>query len=427
MSSNTDNPGKLAGLFYKYVYNPAYKARSIVSDFFLKNIRNVRLTNKGEIVDYTEGSQIDAAFIAISTVSREVSSTPIDIKQNSDRGPQKLNNHPVYRLLAVRPNKNMSAINFWYSVVWCYLTQGNSYNLIIRDGNFNPVQIIPLLPERVRVEVSGGEKFYVYNGQAIPSRDILHFHQYTIDGVTGISPIEWNQRLFVSKVNQQDYSDNSMGNKPNGFLSGDLSEEQLNQLGKNWTERISKGEMPLLNGSDAKFNSVTIPPNDAQFLETSKYSDQKVYGIYNLPPTFAQDYEDGIKANAEQQALTLIKHTLIAHYMIIEQECNEKLFTERNKKAENPLFVKFNQWGKLRGDTKATNEQIRTVLTLGTWTINEVREKIYDMPKLEGNIGDKVYMQGAMVEITEDGPKKQNGQAERTELEKLLEDFRDGN
>ena len=62
------------------------------------------------------------------------------------------------------------------------------------------------------------------------------------------------------------------------------------------------------------------------------------------------------------------------------------------------MFVKFNQWGKLRGDTAATNEMIRTNVSLGIWNANEVREKVYDMPIQEGGVGDIYYHQGAMME-----------------------------
>lgn len=395
MSKN--QAGTLQGVFYKYIYNPFFEKRSFVSDLILKGVFHNDVTHKGEIIDTERGSRIDAVFISVNTIAREVASTPIDIIKNTSKGKEKQRNG-IYRLLAIRPNRNMSAINFWYTVLWNYLTYGNSYNLIRRDGNLTPIEILPLHPRDVKVQRTGGDVFYVVKDQVIPSRDILHFKQYTIDGIQGISPIEYNQSVLTHKVNQQDFSNNSIGKKPTGFISGELSEEQLNQLGKNWTGRVAKGEMPVINGADAKFNALTISPNEAQFLETSKYTDQKVYAIYNLPPTFAQDYGDGVKANAEQQALTLIKHTLITHYMIIEQECDEKLFPESNKSKENPLFVKFNQWGKLRGDTSATNEQIRTNVTLGIWNADDVRDKIYDMEKQPDGLGETFFIQGAMVD-----------------------------
>lgn len=392
-------PALLQNIFYRVVYNPLAKTRSYVSDLFLKHIYNPVFTSSGELITAENGSKIDAVFTAINTIAREVASTPIDIKQDSENGKKARKDIPQYRLLSMRPCRNMSAYNWTYANVFCYLAWGNAYNLIVRDGNYQPVELIPLMPWKTKVVEEGGDVFYIYkNGDPIPARDILHFKAYTIDGINGVSPIVWNATLMGAKINQQNYSNNSLGNKPNGFISGDLNDEQMNQLSDSFTGRMNAGKIPYINGIDAKYNSITIPPNEAQYIETSKYTDQKIYGIYNLPPTFAQDYEQGVKANAEQQALTLVKHTLNPHYMLFEQECNEKLFSERNKMTQYPMYVKFNQWGKLRGDIDATANLISVVTTNGIWNADEVREKMFDMSKQDNGVGEKYYIQGAMIE-----------------------------
>lgn len=394
-----EKPALLQKLFNRFIYNPMAKTRSLVSDLFLKHIYNPIYSSSGDIITTENGSRIDAVFTAVNTIAREIASTPVDIKQDSERGKIARKDVPQYRLISSRPNNLMTAYSWIYSNVFCYLTWGDSFNLIVRNANFQPVELIPLMPWHVKIVVENNEVYYIYkNGEPIPSRDILHFKAYSVDGVNGVSPISWNAQLIGSKINQQNYSNNSLGNKPNGFITGDLTDEQMDQISDSFRGRMNEGKIPYINGIDAKYIPISIPPNDAQFIETSKYTDQKIYGIYNLPPTFAQDYEQGVKANAEQQALTLVKHTLINHYMIIEQECNEKLFSERNKTSQFPMYVKFNQWGKLRGDIQSTNDMIRTNVTLGIWNGDEVREKIYDMPKQEGGVGEKYYHQGAMME-----------------------------
>lgn len=402
MQSN-HQPGFLQRLFQKFVYNPQHK-RGVVSDLILKSHYNpFTVAATGEVINADRGSRIDAVFTSVNTISREVASTPIDIKQDSENGKIRRKDNPNYRLLAIRPNKKMTAYNFWYSNVFCYLTWGNAYNLIVRDGNMMPSQLIPLMPWRVRVIEQDGEIFYRYeNGDPIPARDILHFKAYSIDGINGVSPIEYNATLMGHKINQQTYSNNSLGKKPPIVFSGDVTEEQMDALTSSFTKRFADNNIPYINGQDVKMHALTIPPNEAQYLETSQYTDQKIYGLYNLPPTFAQDYDQGVKSNAEQQALTLVKHTLIPHYMLIEQECNEKLFPERNKAQINPLFVKFNANGKLRGDMQTRKDFYQTMLTSGVMNADEVRE-LEDMPKQKDGIGEKYYIQGAMYD-KETGP-----------------------
>ena len=211
------------------------------------------------------------------------------------------------------------------------------------------------------------------------------------------------------KINQQVYSNNSLGKKPPLVFSGDVTEEQMDAIGDSFTQRFADNKVPYINGNDVKMHALTIPPNEAQYIETSQYTDQKIYGIYNLPPTFAQDYEQGVKSNAEQQALTLVKHTLVPHYMLIEQECNEKLFPERNKAQKNPLFVKFNANGKLRGDMQTRKDFYQTMLTSGVMNADEVRE-LEDMPNQGKGLGKKYYIQGAMYD-------KETGPPDKTPME----------
>ena len=392
-----EKPALLQRVFYRLVYNPLIKTRSIIQDFYLKNIYNPTWTTNGELITAENGSKIDSVFTAINTIAREIASTPVDIKQDTENGKIRRKDLIQYRLLSSRPNYKMSSYVWLYSNVFCYLAWGNAYNLIKRDGNSQPTDLIPLMPWNVKIIEEDGEIFYVHKNEPIPARDILHFKAYTINGLEGISPIVHNAQLMGHKINQQRYSDNSIGTKPNGFISGDLTEEQMDQLSDSFTGRMKQGKLPFINGIDAKYNPISIPPNEAQYIETSQYTDQKIYGIYNLPPTFAQDYDQGVKANAEQQALTLVKHTLIPHYMLIEQELNEKLFTERNKSSMFPLFVKFNANGKMRGDMNTRKEYYQTMITSGVMNANEVRE-LEDMPRQDGDIGDKYYIQGAMVE-----------------------------
>ena len=114
-----------------------------------------------------------------------------------------------------------------------------------------------------------------------------------------------------------------------------------------------------------------------------------------MPPSFAQNYERATYANASQQDMVYVKHTLTPWLRMIEQECDSKLFSEANKVSSNPFFTKFNVNSILRGDIQARADYYKTMKD-GIMTTNEIR-KLEDLPPVpEGNV---VQMQGAMIPL----------------------------
>jgi HK97 family phage portal protein len=186
----------------------------------------------------------------------------------------------------------------------------------------------------------------------------------------------------------------SMGQKPPGILSyeGNMTPEQKAENQKSWKEDLVSGRTPILSGR-WEFTPIMLSPGDAQFIEQERLTDKKIYGIYRIPPVFAQDFERATFSNAEQSDLIFAKHTITPIVRMIEQECNMKLFSEREK---NNTYVKFNMNGLLRGDTQARAAFYTAMRNIGGMNGNEIRERedlnVYD--------GGEIYtVQGANVPV----------------------------
>ena len=351
----------------------------------------------GEPVGSDSGTRIDTVYTCLNVLGREIGSTVYDVKQKTPEGRIVADKNPVHRLLHTRPNQFTTAYNFWYSNVWLYNSWGNAYNLILRDSKRQPGELIQLMPWEVSIEIENGNVFYVHNrNETFSARDILHYKHTTKDGITGISPITHNSELMGYKLKQQKYSSRVIGEKPVGYMSSEVATpEQGTAAVEGWNKTVQGDSIkgtPFLSGG-FKYNQLMINPEDGQYLETAQYTDQKILGIYNMPPNFAQDFKDGIKANSEQQAIILVKHTLMPHYFMIEQENNEKLFPAGN----TSLFTKFNIASKLRGDLKARFEAYHIGVNDGFMNLNQVRE-LEDWNKGPKEL-DKFFQNGNFAEV----------------------------
>jgi HK97 family phage portal protein len=337
---------------------------------------------------------LSTVYTCLNVRSRTIASLPLNpmIEENGDK--RVINDHAVYYPLAQQANSYMSSAQLFLTSMIHSDSWGNSVIGINRDSRMRPDSFDLICPGEWDVTKSNGEAWYKINGETYHSRDVLHFRWFSIDGLCGISPIRQNAITMGAAFKQAKYQSMTLGNRPPGVLSyeGNLTDTQRGQNQDNWVKDLDAGRTPVLSGKWS-FMPIILPPGEAEYVSTAGLTEQQIYGIYQLPPTFAQNYERATWANAEQSDLVYAKHTIAPICRVIEQECNMKLFTEKEKKNH---FVKFNMNGLLRGDITARAAFYTAMRNIGGMNGNEIRDR-EDMNNYEG--GDIFTVQGANIPI----------------------------
>lgn len=336
--------------------------------------------------------KISTVYSCVNVRALTRASLPVNVFREKNDRKEVMTDHPVYWLLSQEPNNYMSSPNMWMNEGLMEDLWGNSYFYIHRDGLGRPESFQVLCAWDVDARLIKGQAFYVYEGEAIPARDVLHFRGLSYDGLCGISAIRANADTFGAARRQDRYSTMAIGKRPPGILSydGNISPTTMAQNQKSWENDLLAGRVPVLGGS-WKYQSIIIPPGDAEIIASKKMTKTDILGIFQVPPSFVQDYERATWANAEQADLTFAKHTITPIVNRIEKECNMKLFTEKEK---NTHFVKFNMNGLLRGDLAARQGFYQSMVNSGVMNRNEVRS-LEDLNSYPG--GDEFLVQGAMV------------------------------
>lgn len=193
---------------------------------------------------------------------------------------------------------------------------------------------------------------------------------------------------------QNRYSNMTMGTKPPGVLTYDgvQNPTQRAENQRSWEQDIANGRTPILAGK-WKYDAYILSADQVAYIESAQLNDRQICGIYQMPPVFVQNYERATWSNAEQSDLVYAKHTIIPICRIIEQECNMKLFTEKEKKN---MYVKFNMNGLLRGDVTARAAFYTAMRNIGGINGNEIRER-EDMNAYPG--GEIFTIQGANIPV----------------------------
>lgn len=358
--------------------------------------------------------RLSVVFTCLNVLGETVGSLPCDVKKATEKGRVPVYNQ-VYRLLHDRPNPNMTAFTFWSMAEKVKKAWGNFFAEIIRNGRMDPVALEPLPSNEVQIKVGpDGDVFYLYKGRTIRSTDMLHFKNYPIDGICGVSTIRQNALTIGLGLKLKEYNSKIVGDRPHGFLTSETRPKDFNakaNITGLWnnrndttepaktvqTDKIIAGTVngiPLLYGG-VKYEQLTLPADDVAFIEATNLTNKDIYGIFRVPPTFGQDWENTPYNGAEQQDIVFAKYTL-ASLREMEQECNEKLFPESNKTAVEPLYVQFNLKGLLRGDIKTRQEFYSAMFNIGVLNANEIRE-LEDKTAYEG--GEDYYLQGALIPV----------------------------
>ena len=330
---------------------------------------------------------VSAVYAAVNRISRATSSLPLKAyKVLPDGGREE---QPG----ALPPSV---ASVFWRRTMQSdVLLWGNGYSEIEFDGAGRPVAVHRRHPSRVTPERIGGElKFRVTNkskpDSILSSEQVVHVQNFSTDGVAGISPIRAHREAIGVALAAEKSAGSFFGNgmQMGGFLShpGALSQEAGDRLRHDW-EKNHKGtdrahRMAILEeGMDYKQSS--IPPEEAQFLETRKFQVTDIARIFDIPPHMIGDMEHATFSNIEQQSLEFVKFTLLPWLVLWEQELTVKLLS-------GGVFAKNSVAALERGDFKTRTDGYASMIQNGVMAINEARG-LEEMNPVEG--GDRLWIQ----------------------------------
>jgi len=129
--------------------------------------------------------------------------------------------------------------------------------------------------------------------------------------------------------------------------------------------------------ADAKYETVSFTPEDAQFLEQRKLANEDVARIFNCPPTSVGITDKATYSNTEQEATMLIQNCLGPLAGRIEAAMHRCLLTDAGRRS---LYVEHDLDGLLRGDVKSRFDAYRVARESGIYSVNDIRRRENEPP-----------------------------------------------
>ena len=311
-------------------------------------------------------------------------------------------------LLAQEPNPEMDSFTFWEMAIARVTNRGNFFAEIQRDGNGRPIALWPIHNSRVEpVRDEGGELLWMihhdYTGNAeyqdptwksrhlsfLTPRNMLNivgFNSYNGIIATGVLPAE-NEVSIDFATQRYGGSFFAKGASLTGivehpsFIDDPTRRNVFRQDLNNWhSSRENPHKIGVL-WQGATYKAVSVAPDQAQFLETRKFTSQNICKFYGTPPGIIGDFEHSKYSTADATIRQWVMTTLRNLAVRIEKAINRQVLSVRDsgtgklKRAfEKPMVLELCLEGLLRGDPKTQAETFQIMRQNGVIDTDEWRE-----------------------------------------------------
>lgn len=363
--------------------------------------------------------RVSDVYKCVNVLSQSVAMLSLPVyRRLSGGGKERATNHPLYAILHDAPNPWMTSYDLRATLMAQRALWGNAFAEIQRDAGGQVTGLYPLRPDRMErpVQSQAGSLVYPYclpNGDKrnLPQANVLHLRGLSSDGIWGYSVIRQAAHESIGLAKAAEMFGGKLfanGARPGGVLETDnaLSKEAADRLAATWNQShqgLDNAHRVAVLEEGVKYHAITIPPNEAQWMETRKYQRSEIAGLYRVPLHLIGDLERATFSNIEQQALEFVVHTLTPWLVSWEQAINQTLFVPSDR---GTFYAEFLVETLLRGDSAARAQFYTSLSNLGALSPNDIREK-ENLNPIEG--GDRYFVPLNMVPLDQAGQPQQEG------------------
>ena len=330
---------------------------------------------------------LSAVYRCVEVITNGVASLPVKLYKVDGNGYKHELDSDLSYVLSKKPSEKMNAFTFYKLIVKDILMNGNAYALIKRDNGkvtglvYVPAGLVSPIDRIDHIE-------YMVTGMkpTVHQRDILHFMNYTDNGVYGISVLTYARRTLGIADGGEKSAENfyKSGSCTSGFLKfdGPSSGKQREEILSAWNQATG-GPNSGPNGiavlpANVNYTQLSVDPADAQLLESREFSVIEICRFFGVSPWKCFDLTKSNYNNSEMAELSFLNDTLRPLLTKIEIELETKLFP-----GVTDYDIKFDVNEMLRTDQKSHAEYLTKMFNLGVLSPNEIRKEL-DMEDIDG-------------------------------------------
>jgi HK97 family phage portal protein len=345
---------------------------------------------------------LPALYSGVSLLANSIASLPLKIYTRATGS-----GHPArYQgpSLFDHPSVDGTLFDWLFTAMTSLLLQGNAWGFITsRDGygfpqgiEWIPPQDVSVMDDEMQPWNPLRSRIYVY-GRLMDRRELFHIKAFALAGRTeGISPLRAFATTILAGLEAQRYGTSwyQAGGFPPGTFQNseiEIDADQAEEIRAMLSSTIQRRQ-PLVYGRDWDYKPVTVPPNEAQFIEAIRLNASQVAAFLHLPPDrIGGTRGDSLTyATVEQSTLQVIE-ALRPWLVRLETAFYDIMPANR--------YCRFDSDALLKTDLKTRTDIYKTQRDMGLRTTDEIRD-LEDMEPLPGKAGSEFIPLEVMVAMS---------------------------
>lgn len=382
-------------------------------------------TGSGIDVNERKALTLSAYYDGVNLIANHCAYLPFHvIKRDVNGNRTKQAQHPVRNLIQWEPNDQMTAFTFRKTMTIHMLNWGNAFAIIHkkRNGEASRLELVEPWNARIRKDPVTGRINYKFTGKDrfFEQFEVLHFHQFSLDGIQGKSIIEAGARdRFGGHIAAATYGEAFFGNGTHmgGIL---VSEDSLGADSDvvNAAKSEIRQEIDNVYGGPGKWHNIgiidgkweyknmTLKASDAQLMERTKATVDDVARWIGVPTSKLKSRQNTAFNTREHEAIDYVQDGLIPRTTIWEQEIRRKLLTGPEKRSG--FETSINEKDLMRGDLKSMAEFLTAMVDRGVFTPNQALEFMGEDTFEGGDIHLMDMNKTTIEDFQENGPRERN-------------------
>lgn len=346
-----------------------------------------RKTKAGSMATEARVLGLPAYYRAIAIRSGVEAALPLKVYRRNTR--QRVSSKTVVD----SPNPSQRPFGFRQTMRFNEIAHGASFARKVRNGADVVTQVWPVHPSRVRIEqvdITGsnpeGKLFIVLDRKGVEHRwtswEMFHCPFLSPDGIRGISAFQAFRESAGIAIAAEDAAGAlyANGSKLSGVVKvkGTLKDGGADRLKQMWRSKFTgpdaAGEVAILD-QDADFTPLTIPPHDAQLLQSRQWSVEEIARMVGVLPFMIGSTEKSTSwgTGIESQFIGWVQTTLYPSLKNFEELITADLLP--GGWDSGAWYAEHSLEGLLRGDSAARAQFYAQGIQWGWLRRNEVRER----------------------------------------------------
>lgn len=341
----------------------------------------------GAYVNPAIAENLSTVLACVGSISSAMASLPAYVYRKGDSGQSIDETHPISRLIANGANQHQSWADWIEWTCAGVLLRGNSISEIVTDGRGAVVGLKPIPFEQANIQMlpSGRLAYDVTEMTSVGGTgrmrrllqdQVFHLRDRSDDGLIGRSRLQRAAAVIQAGLSIQMFAESLYRNgvNPSGAveLDGKLAPEARRDLEERFRGAFagsSNAARALVLDQGLKWKSISISPEDAEFLASRRFTTEELCRLFNVPPVIVGDLSNSSFNNTETLTRFFAQSTLAPWIRKIEAEFARSVFGSADPRLELDLS------GLLRGDPATRWAAWKIAVDAKILTPDEVREE----------------------------------------------------